>query len=421
MERRQFMARCAAVGGALLGRNTFKFSRRNLGLGGSHVTSGKPLLPRSTSVSGNLVDVDGTTVTVDLTGSEPDGPVRVRVVRREYPMGGAVTAGVSDRVQTPDPGESERVRVTVPRDGRTPGAWFYEAQVESVTGDDARAYLCESRPYQWPSASGEELATADRVTQGYELVDEEWFERRVTGNDYVLSFRWQDPESDVWTVEYPIRRSTHEAAVAGERGYVQTYEQSLASPLVRDLAAALETDARPETTQPRGEDEETTATLASLDAGERFDQFVRFVQQIDYARDAASMDTYDYNRTPPETLVAGVGDCKDRTYLLAGLLTASFDCETALLFQPGHVLLGVEPSDVPSLPYTTQTVTLSGRELVPVEPSLSVPVSYYTNEPFVAAYGDGEWFHHDAGALGRGVDDVVKDWLDKTDVVPQVF
>lgn len=421
MQRRQFMVRCAAVGGALLGRNTLDFSQRNLGLGGDSFAPRNTALPRATGVSGRIADVDGTTATVDLTGQEAQGTVRVRVVRREYPTGAPVNAGVSDRIRTVEAGDSETVRVTVPRNGRTPGPWFYEAQVQPA-GDDAHAYLCESRPYQWERASGEEFASAERTTEGYGSVSDEWFERRAADNEYALSFRWRDAESDTWTVDYSVRRSTHEAATTRERGYVKTFEESLVSPIARDLAETLETEARrvsgPTEDEPGAE---KPTTLASLDAGRRFDQFVRFVQRIEYARDAESMGTYDYNRTVPETLVAGIGDCKDRTHLLAGLLSASFDCETALLFQPGHVLLGVVPDDVPSLPYNIQTVTLSGRELVPIEPSLSVPVSYYANEPFIAAYGDGEWFHHDVGAIGRGVDDLVRDWVDKTDLLPQLF
>lgn len=418
MNRRQFLKRSAAVGSALLGRDALEFSRQDLGVGSTFTAPRNHPLPRSERVSGRIANVEGTTAAVELTGRKSRSSVRVRVVRRAYPTGEVVNDGASDPLPALEAGDSRTVRVTVPRDGRTPGAWFYEAQVWPVA-DDARAYLCESRPYQWPSASGDELASADRVTEAPEPTTDELFERRLDGNEYLLTYRWKDARGATWEVDYRVRRSTHEAAVAGERGYVKTYEESLASPVVRDLAATLETDAR-RVSEPTGEtsDAEESTTLASLDAGRRFDMLVRFVQHVEYHRDAASMETYDYNRTVPETLVAGVGDCKDRTHLLSGLLSASFGCETALLFQPGHVLLGVAAEDVPTLPSETRSVELGGRDIVPIEPSLRIPVGHHTDEPFVAAYGDGEWFYHDVGAVGGGIDDVARDWLDKTDLLP---
>jgi transglutaminase-like putative cysteine protease len=347
----------------------------------------------------------------------------VVVHRREYPAGGLLGRGVSDQFRAPDGERSGTVSVTVPREESEAGTWFYEAYVRPAAAREVDAYLCESRPLQWARATRSEVTSGERVTDARPAVDGTQFSRHLEGNDYVLSYRWQDSTGALWKADYRLRRSTHEAAVAVERGYTTTYEESLSNPVTRDFAATLaenaeriSDDARDDTAASGG-----PATLGSLDAGKRFDALVQFVQGMRYARDAESLDTYDYHRTNEETLVAGGGDCKDLTYLLAGLLEASFDCGTALLFQAGHLILGVDADGVPSLPYAVDTTKVGGREFLVLDPSLTGPIDFYPDDPFVAAYADGEWFHADASAAGAGIDDVVRDYVQKTDVTPQVF
>ena len=422
MHRRQFLGRGAAVGGALLGRKSFLFAQRNLGLGGETTRSGGTLPPRDEDISGEVVRAAGADVAVAVTCHEPRSGFEVVVLRREYPTGEVLGRGVSEQLRAPDGGRSDTVTVAVPRENREPGVWFYEVYVRPAGARSVDAYLCESAPFEWASGTGSEVSTAERVTDAHPPVRRTQFERRRSGNDYVLTYRWQDGREEVWAVDYRLRRSTHEAAVAAERGYTTTYEESLASPVARDFVTTLERDAERvsrSATDEKGNADRTS--LASLDAGRRFDVLVRFVQGLRYARDAETLDTYDYHRTVEETLAAGVGDCKDLTYLLAGLLSAAFDCETALLFQAGHLILGVDVDDVPSLPYEVDPLTLGGREYLVVDPSLRGPIDFYPDEPFVAAYGDGKWLYGDATALGAGIDDVARDWLEKTDVTPQVF
>lgn len=422
MKRRQFLGRGAAVGGALLGRKSFLFGQRNLGLGDFGTDSRANLPPRDEDITGEIADVDGTTVDVAVECREPRDSFEVVVLRREYPTGEVLGTGVSDALRAPDGSRSGTVGVTVPRDDTEQGKWFYEAFVRPASADDVDAYICESAPFRWGSPTGEDVKTADRVTDGLPPVTGDRFTRRLSGNDYVLSYRWQDSQQEVWEVNYRLRRSTHEAAVAAERGYTTTYEESLSSPVARDFAATLEQNAGCISAVADADSESGTPTsLASVDDGRRFDVMVQFVQGLRYARDATSLGTYDYHRTVEETLVAGVGDCKDLTYLLSGLLSSAFDCETVLLIQAGHVLLGVAPDDVPSLSHDVDPVTLGGHEFVVIDPSLTGPIDFYPDDPFVAAYGGGEWLYHDASAMGAGVDDVVQDWLEKTDVTPQVF
>lgn len=419
MNRRQFVRRSATVGGALLGRESFQFARRNLVPPTDTERPGR-VLSRADGVAGEMAGVEGTVVNVDVRGRGAEEAFDVVVRRREYPTGTVLGSSVTERVDGLDSDHSETVTVTVPRAHRRPGTWFYEAFVRPPDEDDDEAYLCESVPLRWCDGTGAGTTTADRIADPHPSVDGERFSRRHTGNDYVLSYRWRDSEEVTWTADYRLRRSTHDAAVAADRGYTTTYEESLSSQVARDFAAVLQRRARP-LSEAAADDGDVESTLASLDAGRRFDVLARFVQGFHYARDAETLDTYDYHRTVEETLADGVGDCKDLTYLLAGLVTASFDCETTLLFQTGHVLLGVDLHDVPTLPFEVESLSLADHEYLVLDPALDGAIDAYPDEPFVAAYSDGGWFYHDSGALRAGVDNVLRDWLVNLDVLPRLF
>lgn len=424
MDRRQFLVRSASVGGALLGRKSFRYARRNL-IPGDESAPAERVLPRADAVSGAVTGVGETSVSLDVRCSEPRDAFEVLVRRREYPSGAVLGSTVSDLLRATDAEQARTVDVEIPRAGRHEGAWFYEAYVRPAETEEVGGYLCESAPLRWCGAADDKVAAAERVADPKPRVDTARFKRRRAGNDYALTFRWLDSERAIWAFDYRLRRSTHDAAVARERGYTTTYEASQSNPVVRDFAAALQRNATSDdVTDGDDADAETggsPVSPASLDAGRRFDVLVQFVQGLRYARDAATVDAYDYHRTVEETLAAGVGDCKDRSYLLAGLLSAAFDCETTLLFQTGHVLLGVDPDTVPSLPYDVDTLSLGGREYLAIDPSLRGPIDVYPDFPFVAAYSDGTWVYHDASAMSEGVDDVVRDYLQNAGVMPQVF
>ena len=407
MNRRQFLGGSAAVTGALLGGWSTSFLERNVGIGRGVVSAGRVdgVAPRAEAVRGRVETVDGAELTLELVARDR-GTVRPVIVRREYPDGGVLAERRVDPVHLGHPGASDTVDVELPTDDGD-GRWFYEVFVDR---DGELAYLCESAPYRWRQRPAYGAHRASRIADPHEDAESDRFVRERRGNDYALGYRWLDGGGDVWRVRYGLRLSVHEAAVARERGYVRTYEESLSAPVVRDFAAALAEDAR-------AEDDDRTA--ADLSAGERFDLLVRFAQGIRYARDPETLGVYDYNRTVEETLAAGVGDCKDKTHLLAGLLAAPpLACETAMLFQPAHVLLGVAADDVPAPFDDRETVELGGREYLPVDPSLRFDVGDYPDAAFTAAYGDGEWIHFDAGAVGRGLDRNVRDWFEQN-VAPE--
>lgn len=69
-----------------------------------------------------------------------------------------------------------------------------------------------------------------------------------------------------------------------------------------------------------------------------------------YDKDSAPHHEVEYPRYPIETLYDSTGDCECKTFLASSLLTV-LGYQTALLFYPGHVALGIEfdsTYDIPS-------------------------------------------------------------------------
>lgn len=66
-----------------------------------------------------------------------------------------------------------------------------------------------------------------------------------------------------------------------------------------------------------------------------------FVQELPYVTDKESLGELEYVRYPIETLVDGVGDCEDKSILLASLLR-ELGCEVVILEFPNHAAVGVE-------------------------------------------------------------------------------
>lgn len=436
MNRRRVLGISAAVTSALLGPASLSFARRNFGIGVARATNGPEIPARTDSLFGRVAAVDGATVRIDVgTRRQPDH-VRLHVVRREYPAGAVLGERETDRISIPETGQATTVDVAVDDTSsrRGSGPWFYEVYASVLESSHSPAgpfYLCESGPYRWADETETVAESAPRIRSALGSTSRESFVRRQDDNDYVLDYRWLDSRDDCWAVRYRLRRSVHEAAIDRERGYVQTFEESIASPLARDFAATVTTDATRHPTRgttsetsteslPRdsisldriGDENEGETSASPRSLGERFEHLVGFVQGLDYARDAESIGVYEYNRTVEETLADGVGDCKDKSYLLAGLLAAPpLECTTALLFQPAHVLLGVAAADVPAPFDDVETLTFDGREYLPVDPSLRFEIGCYPDAPVTAVYGDSKWLYYDAEAIGRGLDRNVRDWL----------
>ena len=412
------MTRSAAVGSGVLAWGSLSFARRNLWLGPVRSDRIDEFPPRDPTASGTVAGVDGQSVSIELASTGPLEGRRLLVARRGYPAGERRAEAVSEPLELDVADASTTVEVTVPKRGREPGRWFYECFLTGAEDDDTYAFLCESAPRRW---DGAESRAARRIAAWPGPTATRRFRRERRANTYTLEYEWRDGGGKRWSLEYRLRRSVHEAAVDRDRGYVRTFEDSLSAPLVSDVAETIGEGATREDDGSARAHAVTSAggaglpaadraaidrptTVSSLSEAAQFDVLVRFVQDLRYARDVETLGRYEYNRTAAETLVAGVGDCKDKTHLLGGLLSAALSCDVAMLFQPAHVLLGVAIEDVPAPFADREAVRLGGREYLPVDPSWRFEIGAYPDAPITAAYGSRRWLHYDVGAIGQGLD-----------------
>ncbi len=426
MNRRSFLTGSAAVGSGVLAWGSLSFARRNLWLGPARADRIDAFPPHDALVTGAVTAVDGESVSIEISSTGPLAGRRLLVTRRGYPAGERHAESVSEPLELGAADATTTVEVTVPKRGREPGRWFYESFLTATEGDDTYVFLCESGPRRW---DGTDSRIARRIAVVPGSTSTTRFRRDRLANTYTLAYEWRDGNGEWWSLEYRLRRSVHEAAIDRDRGYVRTFEDALSDPLVSDVTDAIAEGATRED-DGRSRDRVVTTvggaglppadraaadaptTVSALSEAAQFDVLVRFVQDLRYARDAETLGRYEYNRTVAETLVDGVGDCKDKTHLLGGLLTSALSCDVAMLFQPAHVLLGVAIEDVPSPFADRETVRLDGREYLPVDPSWRFEIGAYPDAPITAAYGSRRWLHYDVGAIGRGLDRNVHDVLE---------
>ena len=73
---------------------------------------------------------------------------------------------------------------------------------------------------------------------------------------------------------------------------------------------------------------------------DRVDFVLSFVQSLPYTLDDVTTGYDEFRRYAIETLIEGGGDCEDTTILVAAILRGLGE-ETAIIFTPGHIALGV--------------------------------------------------------------------------------
>ena len=73
---------------------------------------------------------------------------------------------------------------------------------------------------------------------------------------------------------------------------------------------------------------------------DRVDFVLSFVQSLPYTLDDVTTGFDEFRRYAVETLIEGGGDCEDTTILVAAILRGLGE-ETALIFTPGHIAIGV--------------------------------------------------------------------------------
>lgn len=216
--------------------------------------------------------------------------------------------------------------------------------------------------------------------------------RKTREGQYVMEYHWEGNMTPDWELQFEIEQSAYHAATQRSLGYRSAFEAAQQNPCARNLAADL--DAAESTSQ-------ISADL-SLDI-KRFDRAVEFVRSIQYLPDYESRSLPDYHRAVEETLVDGCGDCKDHTYLLAGVLSQPpFEFRTAMVFVPNHMLLGVDLSDLPAA--YADAPTLSDTNYVAVESVAAQPIGDYEGGPILAIYGDGFEYVDQAAITDTSID-----------------
>lgn len=212
--------------------------------------------------------------------------------------------------------------------------------------------------------------------------------RRLSDGIYQLHYEWIDTTGWRWQIAFNIERRIYTDAEAQSWGYLQAFRAAQTNPTARRLGEQF-----------------ATATPASgsvgdtLTAADHLECVVGFVTALEYAVDPDTKGVPEYHRMPEETLVDGQGDCKDLTYLLAGILSQPpFEYRTAMVLLPGHMLLGVHSADLPAA--YDDVPTLPDGEFVAIETTPSWPIGTFTERPVLAIYHNG-FSYVDTAAIGK--------------------
>lgn len=207
--------------------------------------------------------------------------------------------------------------------------------------------------------------------------------RRRTGDEYRLEYEWgEDLESSRKRVGVTIGRSEYERAARQSLGYVGAFDAARTSPIAKRVATALSDDVHSSDGNP-------------LTPQRRLAMVISFVRSFEYATDPDSKGSPEYHRSVAETLVEGRGDCKDLTYLLAGILSAPpFGYRTAMVFVPEHMLVGVRIEDLPN---GADCDRLADTGYVPIETTSDDPIGELSRDPLIGIHDRGfEYFDHRA-------------------------
>lgn len=192
-----------------------------------------------------------------------------------------------------------------------------------------------------------------------------------------MQYEWQDPTGRCWEIEFTLDREEYKTAADRSWGYLTAFSAARSNHHAKRVGELLDaaTPARHPISKP-------------VTAAERVERALTFVTGLEYAVDPKSKSTVEYHRTPEETLVDGRGDCKDLTYLMAGILSQPpFNYRTAMVILPEHMLLGVHSDDLPS--EYEDMPTLPGDEYVAIETTTNREIGSYRDEPVLAIYNAG--------------------------------
>lgn len=104
---------------------------------------------------------------------------------------------------------------------------------------------------------------------------------------------------------------------------------------------------------------------------------LRFVQQTEYKEDYNSTNKFGYTRYPIETLVDGVGDCKDTTILFTALAN-TLGVTTGYASFIGHIAPIIRKNVIPEelLPIPEATITINNTDYFIVETTAPNEIGY---------------------------------------------
>lgn len=220
--------------------------------------------------------------------------------------------------------------------------------------------------------------------------------RTTSGDDYHMKYHWHGRKTPGWELQFTVPQSTYHRAVRRSLGYATAFDAARQNSTANRIGTQLENS---EPTSPFSASHPSPVV--------RFDRAVEFVRSLTYMTDHDSRNFPDYHRTVEETLVDGGGDCKDHTYLMAGILSQPpFEYRTAMVFSPGHMLLGVHKGDLPSM--YSGFPTLVDTDYLAVESVTSDPIGVFDEEAVLAIYNDG-FEYLDRAAIAETTIDFLRD------------
>ncbi len=229
--------------------------------------------------------------------------------------------------------------------------------------------------------SPETVVSSGEIRNGY---------RQRTDSGYRLEYEWRGRDGRQWQLDCRIDHTEYKREQRRSRSYVSAFEAARSSSIAARIANAL-AEATPR-----------DGTGSSVSPAERLEGIVAFVQNFEYAVDPETKGTPEYHRAIVETLVDGCGDCKDLTYLLAGILSQpSFEYRTAMVFVPEHMLLGVRRADLPD---RVAFGTLGETDYVPIETTTREPIGTLSRGPLLGIYDRGFEYFDERAAGGTAVD-----------------
>lgn len=115
--------------------------------------------------------------------------------------------------------------------------------------------------------------------------------------------------------------------------------------------------------------------LKQLNVDKKYQKFhilAEFAQNVNWVRDLESKNKFEYIRDPRRTVTNYIGDCKDSTILLNGLIENVLDIHTVMFFAPTHIYSGIKYDSLPTeikenIDEKRESYNINGKKYIPLE------------------------------------------------------